>query len=184
MTEKTFSAEKNSAIAICDSHQQAEKAVKELQNAAFDVRKLSIIGKGYQTEDQVIGYYNAGDRMKHWGKYGAYWGALWGLLMGVGFLIVPGIGAVLIAGPIVAALEGAVAVGGVSVIGSALYSIGIPKNTVLRYDSALKADKFLVVVHGTEKEVQHARDILAKLGASDITIGKQPEAETASTAGQ
>jgi hypothetical protein len=170
MSEKNVTSATNHAIAVCDSHDQAEKAVKELQKAGFDMRKLSIIGKGYETEDRVVGYYNAGDRMKHWGKYGAFWGAIWGLLFGAAFFVIPGIGPVLMAGPLIAALEGAVAVGGLSVIGAGLYSIGIPKNTVVRYESALKADEFLVAVHGTSEEVNKARDILNTIGAGDVGV--------------
>ena len=76
--------------------QNAEAAVKELQKSGFDIRKLSILGKGYHTEEHVVGYYNAGDRMKHWGKMGAFWGGLWGMLVGAAFFIIPGVGPVLL----------------------------------------------------------------------------------------
>ena len=38
------------------------------------MHKLSIVGKGYHIDKQVVGYYNTGDRMKYWGKVGAFWG--------------------------------------------------------------------------------------------------------------
>ena len=69
-------------IAVYNTHPEAEGAVKELQRAGFDVKKLSVVGKGYHTDEQVVGYYNAGDWMRHWGKLGALWGGLWGLLFG------------------------------------------------------------------------------------------------------
>jgi hypothetical protein len=91
------------------------------------------------------------------------------------------VGPVLVAGPfvatIVAALEGAVVVAGLSAIGAGLYSLGIPKNTVLRYESALKADKFLVAVHGTGDEVKKAQDILATAGSGDVAIYSTPPVE-------
>ena len=68
-------SETNAIVAIYDSHTQADEAVKELQKSGFDMKKLSIVGKDYRTEEQVVGYYNTGDRMKHWGKAGAFWGA-------------------------------------------------------------------------------------------------------------
>ena len=46
------------------------------------MKKLSILGKDYHTEEHVVGYYKAGDRMKAWGKMGAFWGGMWGLLFG------------------------------------------------------------------------------------------------------
>jgi hypothetical protein len=67
--------EKTSVIAMFDQHVQAEAAVKQLQHADFDMTTLSIVGKGYDTEENVVGYYTAGDRMKHWGAHGAFWAA-------------------------------------------------------------------------------------------------------------
>jgi hypothetical protein len=143
----------NATVAVFDTHTEADDAVKELQKAGFDMKKLSVVGKDYHTEEQVVGYYNAGDRIKHWGKFGAFWGGLWGLLFGAAFFWVPGIGPVLVGGPlvawIIAALEGAVLVGGISAIGAGLVSLGIPKDSIVEYESALKAGKFVVVAHGT-----------------------------------
>jgi hypothetical protein len=55
----------------------------------FDMKKLSIVGKDYHTEEHVVGFYNAGDRMKRWGKSGAFWGGFWGLLVGSAKLFPP-----------------------------------------------------------------------------------------------
>jgi heat induced stress protein YflT len=155
----------NATIATYDTHSEAENAVKQLQKSGFDMKKLSVVGKDYHTDEQVVGYYNAGDRMKYWGKTGGFWGGLWGLLFGAAFFWVPGVGPLLVAGPlaawIVGALEGAAVVGGLSALGAGLYSIGIPKNSVLKYETAIKADKFLLVAHGTAAEAAKAKDILA-----------------------
>ena len=164
----------NSVVAIYDSHTQAEEAVKELQRSGVDMKKLSIVGKDYHTEEQVVGYYNTGDRMKYWGKLGAFWGGFWGLLFGSAFFAIPGIGPVLVAGPlvawIVAALEGAVVVGGMGAIGAGLYSIGIPKDSVVKYETALKSDKFIVLAHGTAEDVANARDVLQTTHPTLVTV--------------
>ena len=163
----------NAVVAIYETHQSAEHAVRELQTSGFDMKKLSLVGKDYHTEEHVIGYYNAGDRMKYWGKWGAFWGGLWGLLVGAAFFWVPGIGPLLVAGPavawIVAALEGAVVVGGLSVLGAALYSIGIPKDSILKYETDVKANKFLLVVHGTADEAAKAKLILSATEVIELT---------------
>ena len=157
-------SETNSVIAIYETHSQAEEAVKELQRSGFDMKKMSIVGKDYHTDEHVVGYYNTGDRMRYWGKQGAFWGGIWGMLFGAAFFAIPGIGPVLVAGPLVAwivgALEGAVVVGGLSALGAGLYSIGIPKNSVLKYELALKSDNFLLLAHGTADEVAKAKDIM------------------------
>jgi hypothetical protein len=125
----------NSIVAVYSTHAQAEAAIKELQEAGVDMKSLSIAAKDTHTDEHVVGYYNAGDRMKYWGKMGAFWGGFWGLLFGSAMFAIPGIGPILVAGPlvawIVAGLEGAVVVGGASAIGAGLVSIGIPKDSVV-----------------------------------------------------
>lgn len=158
--------ENNAMVAIYKSHIEAEAAVKELQQSGFDMKKLSIVGRDYHTDEHVVGYYNTGDRMKAWGKMGAFWGGIWGLLFGSAFFWVPGLGQLLVAGPLVAwivgSLEGAAVVGGLSAIGAGLYSIGIPKNSILQYERAIKGGKFVVIAHGSPEEVARAKQIIGR----------------------
>ncbi len=170
-------ASANSLVAVFDTHLQAEVAVKELDKSGFDMKKLSIIGKDYHEEDDVVGYYNTGSRMKTWGKFGAFWGSLWGFLVGSAFFIIPGLGPIVVGGPlvgwIIGALEGAAVGAGTGVVGAALAGIGIPKDSILRYESSLKADKFLLVAHGTPDEVERARGIVQTAGGSVSIHGMQ-----------
>lgn len=167
-------SQKNSTVAIYDQHTQAETAIKELQKSGFNMKELSIIGKEYEMDENVVGYYTTGERMKYWGKNGAFWGGLWGLLFGSAFFMIPGVGPFLMFGPIVSwvvgALEGAVLVGGLSAIGAGLYSMGIPQKSVLQYETSLKAGKFLLIAHGTVDQVTRAKSILASTGASDMRM--------------
>jgi hydrogenase maturation factor len=159
-----FMTNNNCVVAVFKSHIEAETAVKDLQRAGFDMKKLSIIGRDYHTDEHVVGYYNAGDRMKYWGKLGAFWGGFWGLLFGSAFFLIPGVGPLLFAGPIVSyivgALEGAVVVGGLSALGAGLYSMGIPKNSIIQYETAVKSGKYVLIAHGSDMETIHAREIL------------------------
>jgi uncharacterized membrane protein len=171
--EKTMNAA-NSVVAIYDTHERAEHAIKELQEAGVDMKSLSIAARDTHTDEHVVGYYNAGDRMKYWGKVGAFWGGFWGLLFGSAAFAIPGLGPILVAGPlvgwIIAGLEGAVVVGGVSAVGAGLASIGIPKDSVLKYEVALKSDKFLLLVHGTPDAVAKARDIIVGTEHTDCAM--------------
>jgi len=164
MINRAVIADPEAVVALYDTHREAEAAVKELQKGGFNMKKLSIVGKDYHTDEQVVGYYNAGDRMKYWGKMGALWGGLWGLLVGAAFFWVPGLGPLLVAGPltaaIVGALENAVVVGGLSALGAGLFSIGIPKDSIVKYETAIKVNKYLLMAHGTEAEVAKAKEIL------------------------
>jgi uncharacterized membrane protein len=171
---RNIMADPNSVIAMFDRHTQAEEAVKKLQREGFDMKGLSIVGKDYHTDEHVVGYYTTGERMKYWGRNGAFWGGIWGLLFGSAFFIIPGIGPIVAAGPIIAwivgALEGAVVVGGLSAIGAGLYSIGIPEKSILQYETSLKAGKFMLVIHGTSDEVTRAKAILTDSGASETQL--------------
>jgi uncharacterized membrane protein len=173
----------NTAVAVFQSHEQAEAAIRELQKSGFDIKKLSIIGKDYHTEEHVVGYYNAGDRMMSWGKNGAFWGALWGMLFGSAFFMIPGVGPVLVAGPlvgwIVATLEGAAVMGGLGVLGGALASIGIPENSIVNYVAELKTGKFLLIVHGTNDEVERARSMIDKSPVTKTAVYSKPVAVSA-----
>jgi hypothetical protein len=173
----------NTVLAVYRTHADAEAAVKALQRASFDMRKLSIIGKDYHTEEDVLGYYNTGDRVRFWGKFGSFWGGLTGLLFGSAFLFIPVVGHVIVLGPLVTwmvnGLAGAVFGGGLGSLGAALYSIGIPRNSILEYETALKADKFLLLAHGTEPEVERAREILDTTGAELLNVHRPAGSENA-----
>lgn len=169
-----MSEDKNSVVAVFESHTQAEEAIAELKKANFDVKKLSIVGKDFHTEEHIVGYYNTGERMRAWGKFGAFWGGIWGFLVGAAFFAIPGIGPVLVAGPLVGwilgALEGAIVVGGLSALGAGLFSIGIPKDSILEYETALKAGNYVVIAHGTTEEVNRAKEILHTTEAAQVNL--------------
>ena len=120
-------AKVDSVIAVFADHNAAETAVKKLTTAGFEMKNLSVVGKGYHTDEKVVGFYNAGDRVKFWGKRGAFWGGLWGLFFGGLFLTIPVVGHVVVLGYLatiaIAGIENAVIVGGMSALGAALYSI-------------------------------------------------------------
>ena len=155
----------SSVIAVYANHRSAEVAVKELAAAGIEIKNLSVVGKGYHSEEKVVRFYNMGDRVKFWGSRGAFWGGFWGLFLGGLFMTIPVVGHVVVLGylaAIVAAgLENAVIVGGLSALGAALYSLGIPKDSVLAYETALKADDFLVLARGSAQEVARAKSKLA-----------------------
>jgi hypothetical protein len=155
----------SAVVAVYSTHVEAEEAVKQLQRGGIDMHTLSIVGKDTHTDEHAVGYYNTGDRMKYWGKTGAFWGGLWGMLFGSAFFFIPGIGPLLAAGPlvgwIVGALEGAAVVGGLSAVGAGLVGIGIPKDSVVQYELALKTDQYLLVIQDTAAQVAKAREIIA-----------------------
>src|SRR5664279_418993 len=156
-------AKADSVVAVFADHNAAEMAVKKLTAAGFEMKNLSVVGKGYHTDEKVVGFYNAGDRIKFWGTRGAFWGGFWGLFLGGLFMTIPVVGHVIVLGYLatiaLAGLENAAIIGGLSALGAALYSIGMPKDSVIQYETAVKADGFLVMAHGSTEEMARAKTI-------------------------
>jgi hypothetical protein len=173
-------AKTDTVVAVFADHQGAEGAVKKLADGGIDIKHLSLVGKGYHTDEKVVGFYNVGDRIKFWGKRGAFWGGLWGWFFGAIFLSIPVVGHVVVLGYlatiVISAVEGAIVVGGLSALGAALYSTGIPKDSVIEYETALKADSFLVMALGPTEEVARARAILKALNPSRLDLHEDTKA--------
>jgi uncharacterized membrane protein len=165
-------------VAVYATHDQAESAIKSLNSYGFNMRNLSIVGQNYATEEHPVGFVNTGDRVVAWGKLGAFWGSIWGLLFGSAMVFVPEIGVLAFAGWSVAALEGAVIGAGLGAASAALASIGIPKDSIVNYEVALKAGNFMVLAHGDEVDAKRAQEHLQTTGALSVnaystTQGKQ-----------
>ena len=98
------------------------------------------------------------------GKNGSLLGRDMGIVVRLRVLFIPGVGPLLVAGPlvgwIVGGLEGALVVGGLSALGAGFYSLGIPKDSILQYETAIKSGKFVIIAHGSTEETARARDII------------------------
>ena len=155
-------------------HVAAEAAVKKLTSGGLAMKSLSLVGKGCHTEKSVVGFYNTGDQVRFWGGRGAFWGALWGLFFGGVFLTTPIVGPVIVLGyltvSLISALEGAIVFGGLSALGAALASIGVSKDSVIQYETAIAADSFLVMAHGPGEDVSHAKAILDSAGHTKLDV--------------
>ena len=159
-------------VAVFERHEDAESAIRELQRLGFDMKKLSIVGRDYLTEEHAVGFYNGGDRVRHWGKLGAFWGGLFGIVFAPAFFFIPGIGPILtggligsfLMGTIEGAAVGAAVGGGAGVFAAGLGSMGIPKDSVIQYERDLKANKFLLIASGSTAQVEQARAVVAERG--------------------
>jgi uncharacterized membrane protein len=164
----------NNCISIFKTRQEAEQAIKDLDQAGFDMGKISIVGKDYEREEKVTGYYNTLERVKFWSKRGALWGGLWGLLFSPAFICVPVAGSLTAGGLLLSTLASCVSTaaftGGLTALGAALYGIGIPKNSIIKYETAIKLEKYLLIVHGTRDEVERASDILSTVQGAEVEI--------------
>jgi hypothetical protein len=113
---------------------------------------------------------------------GAVVGGIVGWLAGIGALAIPGIGPLIAAGPIVAMLAGAGAVGAAGGIVGTLVGLGIPEYEALRFEGRVKSGGTLVSVHCDNSDwVKRAKKILEDTGAEDIASSSEAKADYASS---
>jgi len=178
----------DTVIAVFHEHSAAEMAIKKLTADGFDMKNLSVVGKGYHTDEKVVGFYSTGDRVKFWGSRGAFWGGFWGLFLGGIFMTVPVIGHVVVLGylatVLISGIENAVVVGGLSALGAALYSIGVPKDSVIQYETALRTDNFLVMARGPAAEIVRAKTILGTVNPTHLNVHKGVKTPEAANGGR
>lgn len=156
-------------VAVFARPQDVESALRELQLAGVDTKKLSVLGSGHHADDHAVGLYTADNDVKTWGKEGAFWGGVFGILFWPAFFFIPGIGPVLTAGligsalinTIEAATVGAALGSGAGALAAALHSWGISRGAAVGYEADLKAMRVLVVASGTAAELAGVRDVLA-----------------------
>lgn len=156
------------------NQESAEQAVRALREQGFE-REISVVAKD-QGESQQSG---SGDDMEaaqeegmgmddlsegtSWG--GAIGGAA-GLLAGAGALAIPGIGPIIAAGPLAAALSGVVAGG----IAGGLIDMGIPEEEGQQFEEDVKQGKVLAIVETTTERLDTAEDTLKEHGAENVKL--------------
>jgi len=166
----------SSVVAVYSNHPAAEGAVRQLHNAGFARQDLSIVGRDFQVTEEPVGFVSAADYAEAGAKTGACFGGLFGLVVGAAFLILPGVGPIVVAGPlaaaVVAGIEGALAGTALGSLAGALVGWGVPNERALKYETQVKGGKFLVIVRGTEEVVARARSTLAPQKPEHIEVYK------------
>jgi hypothetical protein len=101
---------------------------------------------------------------------GGVLGGAFGWLAGIGALAIPGVGPLIAAGPIVAALSGAAVGAAVGGLGGALVGMGIPEYEAKRYEGKVREGNYLISVHTEDRGQQRrAREIFERAGAQDVS---------------
>jgi hypothetical protein len=134
-------------VGVYESMKDAEAAVHTLLDQGVPPDQVSIVGQDLHSETNVHGFVSTGDVAKTGAKTGAWVGGLFGVLSGAAVLFVPGVGALIVLGPLaagaLAAAEGAAAGGGLG----AVLGHFIAKKHVPKYSRHLEAGNYLVLRH-------------------------------------
>jgi hypothetical protein len=152
-------------IAVYPALESVKRALRRLDCDGFDMRDVSVIGRGFESIEVPAGVVTTGDIAEASAEVGAVAGLLCGLLIGTAFLVVPGLGPVFVAGSLSAALagaaEGAVVGAVIGGLGGALVGWGIPSVHVRRYETHVKVGRFLVLVRTDSVGVEYTQSVLA-----------------------
>jgi hypothetical protein len=132
-----------------------------LAAGGIPIDTISIIGKNYETQENVLGYYKPADAALSGAGSGAWFGGFFGLMLGAfGFFVFPVVGPLLVMGPLSGMIAGAIAGAGIGALINALVAAGIPQHEALKYESRLQAGEYLIVVHGGAEQATLAHEIL------------------------
>jgi hypothetical protein len=181
MTESTDTTHR-ALLALFHSEASAARAVRQLIEREFPMDMISLLGRAHGTGDDPLGLYytTSGERVKGWGRMGAFWGGLLGLFSGAaGLFFIPGIGPLFAAGPIVEAIAGAAAgagIGGGVMAGAAALShlavgmrrIGIPEDQLKVAHQAIEQGGYVVLLRVGTTEAARWRGVLTTLGADEL----------------
>jgi len=165
--------QENATVGVYRDPHKAREALKELERTGFNLNQLSLAGMVVPGRQMAVACYSDGTHLRCWGKLSSLWNSLSPVIKGWAFLSLPGIGPMLVCGPlalwIVAALDNAAIFGSLSVFGATLYSIGIPKERVQYYEAALKDGNYLLIAHGPAREITLARSVLDSIDEAHLT---------------
>ncbi len=157
-------------VGIFDNYSSAENAAHQIKQIGLKPDDISILAKhsdhSYHTEDDKSDYNGAliNDNISDGVVTGTVLGSLAGLLVGIGTVVVPGLGVIAAAGPIVGLISGAVTGG---VVGG-LIDLGIPEDDSMRYESDIKDGKILLTMHCSDDNISKVSEILRNSGAIRI----------------
>ncbi|MEO5914080.1 MAG: hypothetical protein ABIS50_07595 [Luteolibacter sp.] len=162
-----------SVYAVAVSEGQANQIVDSLTRAGFSSNDISVLfpDKGTTHEFSHEKNTKAPEGAVTGAATGSVLGGTLGLLAGIGALAIPGVGPLIAAGPLLAALSGAAAGGAVGGITGALIGMGIPELEAKRYENRIAEGNILISVHAVDgDQVDRAKEILKNAGAEDISV--------------
>lgn len=155
---------------VLRSQLEAENVLRVLYQAEIEMHQFSLIGKAYHSEQQALGFFTAGERIRIWGGAGAFWRLVWGWLASPAVFFLPGMGLLAMSGPIVgkllAAMETAGAKGEVGALSDTLEEIGLSEKQISQYQAALQGHQYVLMMHGNSSDAIRGRNILQHFTAS------------------
>lgn len=170
---------RNAVIAVYRTHEEANGAVRMLMQHGHDHRGVSLVTRDRLASTRVVMDDHGDGAITPWGKLGVFGPGLWGLVMGWVSLWVPGLGPLLIGGPLVSELlgshDGAAVFGALTPLGVGLHRMGVPKGNIRRYEEIIRNGRYLLVISGPVGEVTRAGRLLSSTGVEMVALHAREE---------
>ena len=159
-------ASDGSVVGVYAALDQAEVAVRRLDEHGFAIGNVSIVARDLTSEREIRGFISTGEVARRGAGIGGWIGGIFGILVGAALIWVPGFGPMLVAGPLAALILGGIEGAAVGVAGGgllgALVGLGVSHEHILKYEDHLRGGRYLVIAHGSSAEVSTAEEILRR----------------------
>ena len=190
-----MTSEYKRAVGVFTSRKDAESALQDLKNSNFTMEQVSVIARDSEQSEDIAGVEvkeNEGNKADEGATTGAVTGGalggITGLLVGLGMLAIPGVGPIMLAGAQATAIATTLAGGAIGAatggLAGALVGLGIPEERAKVYNDRVSKGSYLVIVKGTEAEINHAQEILSDRGIQEWGIYDIPTSPADETQGK
>jgi hypothetical protein len=164
---------------VYQDEEMAKGIVNRLIDKNYQMDLISVLGRVRAMGDDTLGFYhlNVGERMKAWGKQGAFWGGFWGLLAAAaGFFSIPGVGVVAAVVNMAEAITGGALLGAlvmagaaaISQLGAGFHRAGIPSEKLHALHKAIEDGRYVLMLRGAESELARWREVIESGSPLDI----------------
>lgn len=155
-------------IGVFDDYADAAMALEDLKVAGFSSEKISLIGPDADEMRPVTSQVVKGAQNSALGHF-TVGGAIAGFLVGLATVAIPGTGALVVAGPLMAAFSGAAVGSYLGIVAGALVHFDIPEYEAQVYEAELTAGKVLIAVHADEQDERfRAEQVMDRNGAIEV----------------
>ena len=152
----------HTAVAQFADKEQAEDCIRKLDHEGFDIRQLTLIGKGFYSQQHVLGFYGVLYRARNRGLRWAVNGGIWGLLFATSYLLLEGYTVLKVFPWLVLYLAAcwSFVFGMVGFLWGGFSGIRLRSRQPLRYSTRFRAATYLLIAKGDEPQIDRFRELL------------------------
>ncbi len=162
----------SSCVAIYGDHEGVEAALGLLEKGSVECRNISVIASAEEAPDCSVGLAMTGERVVLRGRQSSFWGGVRQRLPEISLFVIPAVGSIVVAGALGAVLVTVLeeVLNGLNIFRVTLSRVGVPSESVIAYENAIKEGAYLLIVQGDVREAERTHNLLLSGGARDMAI--------------